>query len=257
MAVRRRARARARRRGDARGESRGCWTSSPRVPRGGRHRICSASRRSTTRCWRARPRALRRPGAGRRSPPRGRRVRQRQRRPHVRRARARRRTLGAHGRRGARLGARASLGVRAHARRRQPLWGATGVAGLPDEDVVTQYWTLAHAAAARGFEHYEVSNYARPGRRSRHNLVYWRAAEYLASVPAPAASWATSATATLEPVPRYCAAAGRPRAAARHVRAARRPAAAGRAAHPRPAHGRRAPALAGRARGRSDRRLAR
>jgi oxygen-independent coproporphyrinogen-3 oxidase len=63
-------------------------------------------------------------------------------------------------------------------------WGAGGVAGLPTEDdVVAQYWALTRAAAARGFEHYEISNYARPGRRARHNLGYWRAGEYLAAGP--------------------------------------------------------------------------
>ncbi|HXH83951.1 MAG TPA: radical SAM family heme chaperone HemW, partial [Candidatus Tectomicrobia bacterium] len=63
-------------------------------------------------------------------------------------------------------------------------WAAEGVAGLPPEDaVVAQYWALAEAAAARGLEHYEISNYARPGFRARHNLVYWRAEEYLACGP--------------------------------------------------------------------------
>jgi len=63
-------------------------------------------------------------------------------------------------------------------------WGAGGVEDLPDEDaVVAQYWALVRTAAARGFEHYEVSNYARPGRRARHNLGYWRAGEYLAAGP--------------------------------------------------------------------------
>ena len=64
------------------------------------------------------------------------------------------------------------------------LWAATGVDGLPPEGtVVEHYWTLAHAAAARGFEHYEISNYARSGFRSRHNQIYWRAAEYLDVCP--------------------------------------------------------------------------
>jgi oxygen-independent coproporphyrinogen-3 oxidase len=64
------------------------------------------------------------------------------------------------------------------------LWGARGAPALPPEEtVVEQYWTLAHAAAERGFEHYEISNYARPGHRSRHNQIYWRREEYLALGP--------------------------------------------------------------------------
>ena len=60
-------------------------------------------------------------------------------------------------------------------------WHAAGVAGLPPEDTVTaQYWRLAERAAAAGFEHYEISNYARPGKRSAHNQIYWQADEYLA-----------------------------------------------------------------------------
>jgi oxygen-independent coproporphyrinogen-3 oxidase len=64
------------------------------------------------------------------------------------------------------------------------VWGASGVSGLPAEDtVVDQYWALAREAAERGFEHYEISNYARPGRRSHHNQIYWRRREYLALGP--------------------------------------------------------------------------
>ncbi len=63
-------------------------------------------------------------------------------------------------------------------------WGSRGVAGLPTEEtVIEQYWALARSAAARGYEHYEISNYARPGCRSRHNQLYWEHREYLAFGP--------------------------------------------------------------------------
>ena len=41
---------------------------------------------------------------------------------------------------------------------------------------------IDHLTAAR-FEHYEVSNFARPDRRSRHNQVYWSGAPYFAAGP--------------------------------------------------------------------------
>lgn len=50
----------------------------------------------------------------------------------------------------------------------------------PDPDVAAdQYeWTCARLAEA-GYRQYEISNWARPGRECRHNLVYWRAQSYL------------------------------------------------------------------------------
>jgi putative oxygen-independent coproporphyrinogen III oxidase len=86
------------------------------------------------------------------------------------------------------------------------LWSVTGVAGLPPEGaVVEQYWALARAAAEHGFEHYEISNYARPGLRSRHNLTYWRAAEYLAAGPGACGFIGATRYGNTKPVPRYCA----------------------------------------------------
>ena len=84
-------------------------------------------------------------------------------------------------------------------------WGSAGVDGLPPEDtVVAQYRELAGAAAARGFEHYEISNYARPGFRSRHNQIYWRAAEYLAAGPGACGFVGEVRYQNAKPLARYC-----------------------------------------------------
>ena len=46
---------------------------------------------------------------------------------------------------------------------------------LPDDTVYAEHFmALHHYLTARGYEHYEISNYARPGRQCRHNLGYWR-----------------------------------------------------------------------------------
>jgi oxygen-independent coproporphyrinogen-3 oxidase len=54
------------------------------------------------------------------------------------------------------------------------------------------------AFAAAGYEQYEISNFARPGREARHNSSYWRGIDYLglgagahsyASVPAFGTRW--------------------------------------------------------------------
>lgn len=47
-----------------------------------------------------------------------------------------------------------------------------------DDDAWAYAWVMETLAAA-GYEHYEVSNFARPGCRSRHNWGYWHGADYL------------------------------------------------------------------------------
>ncbi len=39
--------------------------------------------------------------------------------------------------------------------------------------------TTVELLTGNGFEHYEISNYARPGHQCRHNLVYWHNLPYL------------------------------------------------------------------------------
>jgi oxygen-independent coproporphyrinogen-3 oxidase len=51
---------------------------------------------------------------------------------------------------------------------------------LADDGAVAEgFLAIDEALGARGFRHYEVSNYARTGQEARHNLGYWRGDEYL------------------------------------------------------------------------------
>jgi oxygen-independent coproporphyrinogen-3 oxidase len=85
-------------------------------------------------------------------------------------------------------------------------WASEGVAGLPDEETVAaQYHAVARLAGEAGYEHYEVSNYARPGFRSRHNQVYWRAEEYLALGPGAAGFLGRVRYVNVKAVERYAA----------------------------------------------------
>jgi oxygen-independent coproporphyrinogen-3 oxidase len=61
---------------------------------------------------------------------------------------------------------------------------AAGKLALPDPDRAAALFELTreHAAAA-GRPAYEISNHARPGEESRHNLAYWRYRDYLGVGP--------------------------------------------------------------------------
>lgn len=55
---------------------------------------------------------------------------------------------------------------------------------LPDEDEqAAQYLMLCERLENAGFVHYEISNFAKSGYESRHNLKYWKGAEYLGIGP--------------------------------------------------------------------------
>jgi len=57
---------------------------------------------------------------------------------------------------------------------------ARGRFRTPSDDLSAACFTAAHNLLERhGYEHYEISNYARPGFASDHNLGYWRYREYL------------------------------------------------------------------------------
>ena len=58
-------------------------------------------------------------------------------------------------------------------------WQSRGdVNEAPDERYESEFLYAHHAMTGAGFEHYEVSNFGQPGRRSRHNSSYWSESPY-------------------------------------------------------------------------------
>lgn len=59
-----------------------------------------------------------------------------------------------------------------------------GLLGLPHEDLSADLYELTQTITeAHGFAAYEVSNHAKPGQESRHNLIYWRGGDYVGVGP--------------------------------------------------------------------------
>src|ERR1700674_4208492 len=58
--------------------------------------------------------------------------------------------------------------------------GKYSAGAVPSEDEMADYYEMAQKVLrAAGYHHYEISNWAKPGFESRHNLKYWRREPYL------------------------------------------------------------------------------
>lgn len=57
---------------------------------------------------------------------------------------------------------------------------------VDEEGEIGMFEAAERMARKAGLERYEISNFARPGCESRHNLVYWRCGEWLAAGPSAA-----------------------------------------------------------------------
>jgi oxygen-independent coproporphyrinogen-3 oxidase len=74
----------------------------------------------------------------------------------------------------------------------QTLFGALHKKGklpmAPEQTVADSFIALGDVLRGEGFEHYEISNYARDGKYAQHNLGYWRGRDY---VGLGCAAWGT------------------------------------------------------------------
>lgn len=72
-------------------------------------------------------------------------------------------------------------------------WTASGRVLPVDEDRYAFEFLVAHEVLERGgYEHYEVSNAARPGRRARHNSAYWTRAPFIGLGPSAHSGFGTT-----------------------------------------------------------------
>ncbi len=86
---------------------------------------------------------------------------------------------------------------------------ARGEIALPDEDLgLALFETTAAMTSAAGLPAYEVSNHARPGAESRHNLAYWRYSDYAGVGPGAHGRRAGVATARHKKPENWLAAVG-------------------------------------------------
>ncbi len=77
---------------------------------------------------------------------------------------------------------------------------------LPDEETdARMYEYCLDLLPEYGYEHYEVSNFARPGRRCRHNQIYWRNEPYLGFGAGAAGYWEGTRYLNHRPLRRYIA----------------------------------------------------
>lgn len=58
------------------------------------------------------------------------------------------------------------------------------LAPCPEEQELAMYYEAIGYLTSHGYQHYEISNFARPGYRSRHNLSYWQNEHYIGLGPA-------------------------------------------------------------------------
>ncbi len=63
------------------------------------------------------------------------------------------------------------------------------VTPAPEEEFAGRYRFTMDFLREHGYEHYEISSFALPGMRSRHNEIYWRHANYLGFGPSAHSFW--------------------------------------------------------------------
>ncbi len=85
-----------------------------------------------------------------------------------------------------------------------PLYEIRDRCGLPDDDTQAEmYLAMVELLRVKGYRQYEISNFAKRGMASRHNLKYWQGGEYLSFGPAASSDFAGKRFMTVRDVCAY------------------------------------------------------
>jgi oxygen-independent coproporphyrinogen-3 oxidase len=79
---------------------------------------------------------------------------------------------------------------------------------LSDDEQADAWLEAGETLASRGFAHYEISNWARPGREARHNIKYWTRAPTLGLGVSAHELWSERRRANVSGLPAYLASVG-------------------------------------------------
>lgn len=73
-----------------------------------------------------------------------------------------------------------------------------------DEQEAENYHCLKAELVAAGYEHYEISNFCKPGKPCQHNVLYWQGGEYLGCGPSSHSHWNQKRFGNISDLPAYC-----------------------------------------------------
>lgn len=73
----------------------------------------------------------------------------------------------------------------------------------PEDRTWQEYLTIRERLASHGFQHYEISAFAKPGHTCEHNLAYWRLSPYVGIGPSAASYWRGMSYKNVSDLARY------------------------------------------------------
>ncbi len=73
-----------------------------------------------------------------------------------------------------------------------------------DDDEADNYYAVKALLEKAGYNHYEISNFSRPGKECRHNVLYWQGGEYFGCGPSSHSHWNGKRFGNVADLPAWC-----------------------------------------------------